>query len=232
MEILKGIEIKGKALWFKKQKVLVISDIHLGYEQTLVDSGILVPKSMFQDIKKEFLELLNLKPKTIVINGDLKHEFGRISKQEWKDAIELLDLFQKESEVILIRGNHDMFLDPIAKKKKLDVRDFFIFDDVCVLHGDKIFLEALDKQIKTLVIGHDHPAVSIEDGLKREKFKCFLLGKYKDKNLVVMPSFFNLVEGSDIKRERLFSPFLKDLKKFKVFALGDKAYDFGKVKDL
>ena len=32
MEILKGIEMIGKALWIKKQKVLILADLHIGYE--------------------------------------------------------------------------------------------------------------------------------------------------------------------------------------------------------
>ena len=31
MEIVKGIEIHGKALWIKKEKILVLGDVHIGY---------------------------------------------------------------------------------------------------------------------------------------------------------------------------------------------------------
>ncbi|MCX6741757.1 MAG: metallophosphoesterase [Candidatus Pacearchaeota archaeon] len=232
MEILPGIEIKEKSLWVKKKKILIIADIHLGYEQKMIDSGILVPKRMFSEIKKEIEELLKLKPELIVINGDVKHELGKISDQEWRDALDFLDLLMNKAEVILIRGNHDNLLEPIARKRGIEVRNFYCFDDICVLHGHKIFLETMDKKIKTLIIGHDHPAITLDDGVKKEKFKCFLFGSYKDKKIIVMPSFFNLVEGSDIKKERLFSPFLKDLNNFRVFVLGDKVYDFGKLKNI
>lgn len=232
MKILNGIEIRNKALWIKKEKVLIIADLHMGYEEALTKDGILVVQTMFKDIEKEIKELLKLKPKLIIINGDLKHEFRSISNQEWKDSLGILDLLLKESKVILIKGNHDTILEPIARKRGLEIVDFYILKDIAILHGQRIFFECLDKKIKTLIIGHDHPAVSLREGVKSEKFKCFLLGKYQDKKLIVMPSFFTINEGSNILQEKLLSPFLKDINSFEVFVLGDKTYKFGKVKDI
>jgi uncharacterized protein len=237
MEILKGIEIKNKALWLKKSRALVLGDLHIGYEQALIEDGILVPKNMFQEIKRELENLLKLEPKIVIINGDLKHEFGRISKQEWQETLELIDLFSKNKvKVILIKGNHDTILEPIARKKQVEIKDFFVLDDICILHGHKMLLDKkiYDKKIKTIIIGHNHPAISLHEGVKQEKYKCFLLGKWHDKKLVVMPSFFTIFEGSDIKREKLLSPFLGEnkIKNFEVFILGDKVYKFGKLKDI
>lgn len=236
MEILSGIEIKGKALWLKKQKTLIIADLHIGYEEAIINEGILVPKSTFSEMKKEILELLKLKPKIVVINGDLKHEFGQISKQEWQETLEILDLLLKKSDVILIKGNHDTILEPIAKKKKLKVVNFYIVDNIAILHGHKILLdkEIYARKIKTIIIGHEHPAVSIKEGVKNELYKCFLKGSWHGKNLVVMPSFFSVYEGSDVKRERLLSPFLDErkIRDFEVFVLGDKVYKFGKLKNI
>jgi uncharacterized protein len=232
MKILNGIEIKGKALWIKKEKVLIIADLHMGYEEALAKDGFLVVQTMFKEIEKEIKELLKLKPKLIIINGDLKHEFGSISNQEWTDSLAILDLLLKESKVILVKGNHDTILEPIARKRNLEIVDYYILDGIAILHGQKIFFECLDKKIKTLIIGHDHPAVSLREGVKYEKFKCFLLGNYQDKKIIVMPSFFTINEGSDILQEKMLSPFLKDLKNFEVFIVGDKIYKFGKVKNI
>ncbi len=87
MKILPEIEIKEKALWLAKRKILIIADLHLGYEEALNKEGILVPRQMFKVLKKEIKKLLKLKPKTIIINGDLKNEFGQISKQEWVESL-------------------------------------------------------------------------------------------------------------------------------------------------
>jgi putative SbcD/Mre11-related phosphoesterase len=239
MELLKGIEIKNKALWLKKEKTLVIADLHIGYEEALANEGILVPKLTFKEMKQEILELLKLKPRVIVINGDLKHEFGEISRQEWQDTLEILDLLMKNKrKVVLIKGNHDAILEPIARRKGLNVVNYYITGDVAILHGHKVLLdkEIYSKNIKTIVIAHEHPAVSIREGVKQELYKCFLRGSWHGKKLVVMPSFFSVYEGSDIKRERLLSPFLEEraLKSFDVYVLDEKGkvYDFGKLKNI
>lgn len=236
MEIEKGIEIKNKALWLVKQKVLILADLHIGYEDALASEGILVPKLTFGDMKREIQKLLKLKPKTVVINGDLKHEFGEISRQEWQDTLEILDILMKKSKVVLIKGNHDTILEPIARKKGLKVVNFYIADDIVILHGHKILLdkEIYAKKIKTIVIGHEHPAVSIREDVKSELYKCFLKGKWHGKRLVVMPSFFSVYEGSDVRREELLSPFLLNIRDFNVFVLDEKGkvYDFGKLREI
>ncbi len=239
MIISRGIWIKNTALWLSEQKVLIISDLHIGYEDALSNEGILVPKLTFKEMKQEIQELLKLKPRVVVINGDLKHEFGEISQQEWHDTIEILDLLMKNKrKVVLIKGNHDAILEPIARKKGLKIVNYYIAGDVAILHGHKILLdkEIYAKNIKTIVIGHEHPAVSIREGVKSELYKCFLNGKWHGKNLIVMPSFFSVYEGSDVKREKLLSPFLEEsaLKEFEVFIAGEanKVYKFGKLKNI
>ncbi|MEK6969993.1 MAG: metallophosphoesterase, partial [Nanoarchaeota archaeon] len=92
LEISKGIEIVELALWLKKEKILIINDLHLGYEEVLHRKGILVPKFQIKEILSQFQSLLKkVKPKLVLINGDLKHEFGRVLNQEWKDVLSLFD---------------------------------------------------------------------------------------------------------------------------------------------
>jgi len=238
MKISSGIEAINSALWFEKQKLLVVADIHLGYEEALNKQGILVPRVQFSETLKVFKQLFNQlkskKIKTIVINGDLKHEFGEISQSEWHETLEILDLLAEHCEkIILIKGNHDTILGPIAKKRNLKIVDYHCFDDICILHGDKIIENKDAKKAKLLIIGHEHPAVSLREGNKIEKYKCFLLGKYKGQMLLVMPSFLPIIEGSDVKKEFLLSLYLQeDLSNFKVWILGDKVYEFGKLKNI
>lgn len=225
---LDDFELKGKGLWIPKSKTLIIADLHIGYEESLAGQGILVPRFMFKDMKKEILKLLKLKPQTIIINGDLKHEFGGISQQEWHDAIEMLDILTKKSKVILVKGNHDTILRYIAKKKNVEIQDYVVMDDICVCHGHRIFSECFDKDIKTIIIAHEHPAITLTKDNKSEKYKCWLVGKWHNKKLIVMPSFIPFPIGSDVSR-RMFSPFLKQGREFYVYAIGDKVYKIGKL---
>ena len=230
MLILKNIEIVNLALLIKD--TLVISDIHIGYEEELNKKGIMIPRLSFNDITKQLEKILKkVKIKKIVINGDLKHEFGKISDQEWRETLNFVDFLMKQGEVILIKGNHDKTLDIIAKKRNVTLVDSYIIEDIILLHGDEII--KIPENINTIVMGHEHPAIALREDKRIEKYKCFLKGRYKNKNLIVLPSFNPVTIGTDILSQKLLSPFLKqDLSKFNVYVIADSVYDFGKVGDL
>jgi len=230
MQISKNIEIKDLALHLKEENILIIADTHVGYEESLNKQGILIPRFQFQEIIKRLKPILNQYNK-IIINGDIKHEFGTISDQEWRHTLQLIDLLSEHcKELILIKGNHDTILGPIAKKRNIKIVDEYKVNDILITHGDK--LKDL-KEIKTIIIAHEHPAISIKEGARTELFKCFLKGKYKKATLIVQPSYNLVTEGTDIIKEKVLSPFLKqDLSDFDVFVVADKVYEFGKLKKL
>jgi len=236
MEIAIGIEILDTCLLIDR-KILVLADLHIGYEEALNKQGIFVPRSQFKETEiklNEVLKKINGKLELIVINGDLKHEFGIISGQEWDETLKIFDLLQGHcKKIILIRGNHDTVLGPVAKKRGLEIKDYYCIGDVCILHGDNILQNIDVSKAKTLIIGHEHPAVSLREEPKVEKYKCFLFGKYKKQQLIVMPSFLPIIEGTDIKKENLLSPYLhQNLNNFEVFIVVDKTYKFVKLKNI
>ncbi len=258
MKVMNNIEIIDLGLYFDGN--LVFSDFHIGYEEALNKEGILVPRFQFESIIKRldkiFLKLNKKKIDKIIINGDIKHEFGTISEQEWRHTLRLLDyLLKKCDEVVLIKGNHDTILGPIAEKRNVKVLDYYLIsnkkisikkealnknkkidnkkNEILIIHGDKVPDENLLKNADTIIIGHEHPAVSIKEGPRAELFKCFLKGKYQRKNLIVQPSFNLVTEGTDVIKEELLSPFLKqNLDDFEVYVVADKVYGFGRLKNM
>jgi putative SbcD/Mre11-related phosphoesterase len=237
-EIIKGIEIIDLALYLKEEKVLVLADLHIGYEEALVKQGVLIPKHHFKDLVKrvegifDALKKLKREVKVVVINGDLKHEFGTISDEEWRNTLKMIDYLSRKCErIVLVRGNHDTILGPIADKRKVLLVNEFLDGDKMIVHGDKEV--DVPAPVKTVIIGHDHPAIGLDMELRHEVYKCFLVGKWKRKNLIVLPSLNPVTEGTDVLQEKLLSPFLhKDLGGFDVFIVADKVYEFGKVKKL
>ncbi len=235
MNILPNIRIIGLTLYLEKQRTLVIADTHIGYEEALNKQGVLIPRMHLDDVLAELDQVFEKANdiNTIVLLGDVKHEFGTISKQEWRGTLDLLDYLLKKAKVILIRGNHDTILGPIAKKKNLEVKDYYVAGNVFFCHGHKLVDDnPAFKKAKTIIIGHEHPAISIRDDVRVEKYKCFMLGEYKKKDLVVMPSFNFVSEGTDVLKEKILSPFIKNIYDFKAFVVGDKTYDFGQLKKL
>ena len=131
MKILPNIEIVDLALCF--DATLVIADVHIGYEEALNKQGVLVPRLQFEEMVKRmesiFSVLKDKKIERIVVNGDLKHEFGTISEQEWRNTLKFIDLLAKHcNEIVLIKGNHDTILGPIARKRNVKVMDYFIVE--------------------------------------------------------------------------------------------------------
>ncbi len=262
MEISNGIEIIHTALWLSQEKTLIINDLHLGYEEALQRKGILVPKFQLPEIIKEMKLILekvapseNTPEKasslTIIINGDLKHEFGTVLKQEWKEVLEFLDFvggFCKN--IVIIRGNHDPLLRFITEKRGVQVVTEYSVGDTLIVHGD-VLVKINKKGIKRIIIGHEHPAITLKKGSKREKYKCFLRGKWKEagkglgelvegvvgrekwKEVIAVPSFNPLLEGTDVLKEKMLSPYLEKVADFEVYVVGKgEVYRFGKVGEM
>jgi uncharacterized protein len=225
MQIHPNIQIRDLGLFLMKEKALIVGDLHIGYEAAMHKKGVLVPQFHFADLKKRLLVMMK-GAKTVVINGDLKHEFGGINRGEWLNTKKLLQLFEGK-RLIFVQGNHDRIIRPIIKDMELvdDIR----FGDVLITHGD----ELKKTDAKVVIIGHEHPAVGLKEGSRVERFKCFLKGTWKGKILLAMPSCNLLTQGTDVLRESRLSPYLQhSLKNFDVYIVADTVYAFGKVKDL
>jgi putative SbcD/Mre11-related phosphoesterase len=214
---IKQFEVIDRCIFWKEKKILIVGDLHLGYEDNLVERGFAVPRSQFNQTKDIFRRIFNKigKVNKIILLGDIKHVFGKIMKQEFFDFEQLIKLFKenmvKEGEIIITKGNHDTILEPLLKKyNSIYLDNNYIIKNTIFLHGDSKSIKEnykiiKNKEIKLLVVGHFHPAYILKDknSIKQEKFKCFLYGfssKYQ-KEIIFVPSFFPLVEGSDIVQE-------------------------------
>ena len=235
-------------------EILVIGDIHIGYEEYISEKNAL-PMIQYKEIVEKLDDIFNflkkegIKIKKIILLGDLKHEFGEISASEWRDTIKLLDYLDnklskdngRKNQIILIKGNHDNILGPIAKKRNVKLKKYYKILGICFLHGNKEY-RGYDEKTDILVIGHLHPSITLSDNYKKEKYKCFLKGSWKRKLVYIMPSFSPISIGyglEDLNNKRNRDGFLiineKKLKDFEVVIYNNKdkkEYNFGKLKKL
>ncbi len=239
MQLIPNLQAIGVGLYHKPSQTLVFSDLHLGYEAELHAKGVLVPRRQFKETIAVVLEVIRRagQVKTVVLNGDLKHSFGRISSQEWNDVLRLIDELRQHCEtIVIIKGNHDVILQPVLSKKGVIAVGEFRIGDVLIVHGDKNLFAKKLKGVSTILIGHDHPAITLRQKSTVHKYKCYLVGKHKGNTIIVQPSTFPLLSGSDVTKEKLMSPLLpKDLGKFDVFVVDEKTQDvlrFGKLKNI
>ncbi len=231
MNITPHIIADHTALWFPTQKILSFADLHLGYDEDLFRKGVHLPTSEWQYQRALIGKLIRkYNPQTIILNGDIKHTFGDINEKEWRHTLQLLDLLG-EREVIVIKGNHDIALAPIARKRQIKVVDYFVSDDLLFLHGDVLPQESLLSAARTIIIGHEHPAIGLTNGVRTELYKCFLLLPWKNKQLLVQPSTFSLTTGTDVLAHTLLSPFLASLSRARAYVVGEDGVvlDFGQL---
>ncbi len=233
LKLYNGIFAVDNCVYLPDSKTIIISDLHLGYEQAMEKQGVLVPRTQFKTIIKRLDWILaHIAVEQVVLNGDVKHEFGTISKQEWKDVLKLIDYFEEKNiEIVAIKGNHDTILGPITRKKQIKELKELRIGSILITHGDYV----PEKPAPVIIMGHEHPAITLRERGKAEKFKCFLKGNYKKSVLIIQPSFNPLTEGSDVLSGRILSPLISNLDSFEVFVVDDKKHEvlgFGKVSEI
>ncbi|HSU72257.1 MAG TPA: metallophosphoesterase [Candidatus Binatia bacterium] len=241
MQLAPGVEAIDLGIYLPSHQTLVFSDFHMGFEHSLNAQGYMLPRTHYKDVVDRlehiFAELKKQKKTVarVVITGDLKHEFGTILRQEWRDVLRLVDYLLRRCEtLVLIKGNHDVQLGPVAAKSGIKLVPDVRLGDILIIHGDDVPTNL--KDIKTIIMGHEHPAIGLRAKGRVEKYKCYLVGPYRKRTLIVQPSAKLMVEGSDVLKEKQLSPLLEGgVKKFRAFVIDDRKkelLDFGLIKNL
>lgn len=230
-----SIKYLGKCVLVKaeRRRILAVGDLHLGYEEALNIAGVGVGRKLFSEMMKDFEEIFAATGKVdeVVLLGDVKHVFGTVLGQEREDFSRLLEFFgERCKKIVIVQGNHDAIVRFLIRERT-EVRDFYVVEGVCFLHGDKDFEEIHSEEIKMWVVGHAHPAITLYDGVKSEKYKCFLVGVWKGKRVVIVPSFSTHSEGMDVRSGDLRLAWPLDLEKFHAKVVGEnlEVLDFGEV---
>lgn len=218
-------------LYHPKLDLLVISDIHLGLEGSVTSKGGYVPKFQLEEIIEDVEKARDeTGASRILINGDLKNEFRKNYYSEKKEIDkfirEIKDLF---NEIIIVEGNHDNFLDEIVEKNGLEIKKEYIEDDILFTHGHKDVKNT--EKYDSIVIGHEHPALSLKDEIGVvEKVDSILYGRGESEvNIIVLPAFSSISTGTRINetpQSELLSPVLRnhtDIRKMKAVAVSREA---------
>lgn len=233
-----------KAIFFPKQGILAIGDLHIGYDYALIQSGILIPERQIEETLKDLknifekIKLLGYKLKKIIFLGDIKHSFGFEfeERNELRKIVSNMAGYVPEENIIFVKGNHDTMDYTIERKMK----SYHIESGIAFVHGHKTFPEIFDKKINTIVLGHLHPSVILEEkpGVKSEIYKCFLKGESYGKTFIILPSFLGMSEGTPVNNyiEDYSEDFSiipkKDIMKFNMYVIGeDEVLDFGEIRE-
>jgi len=238
MEIVDGYPI----LYIRSLNALVCSDLHLGYEGVMAETGTFLPKVNLKRIKK-LLKAAAEKTgaKRMIIDGDIKNEFSKVHLEEFNEFKELVDYLIRDlkfERVTLVKGNHDNFVDRIKPGLGIEVfASEVLIGGTLFFHGEGL---PKTKTFKTLIMGHVHPAIAIYNKLGvKEKLHCFLYGKTKNgAEIIVLPAMNYFAEGvavnfEDIRKMAPVFGSIADVEKMEALCIGEgETLDFGNIHEL
>jgi putative SbcD/Mre11-related phosphoesterase len=145
-------------------KIMVISDLHLGWEASLAEDGIHIPSQTGKMLRKVKEVLAAENPSSLIILGDLKHTVEKIMLEEWRDVPLFLEEVKRiVGDVRVIPGNHDGDISILLPNGvKLEPQQGVMVGDVGLFHGHA-WPDIRMLNCKTLVIGHVHPVITFRD---------------------------------------------------------------------
>ncbi len=198
-----GLAFADRATYLPGADALVVADLHLGRG---VASRVEAPIGRGRELVDRLEGLLDrFEPGSVVVAGDLLHAFSWVPDGVAERVAALERAVEGTgSELVVTPGNHDVCLGrvyggPAPAECRLD-------DGTVVLHGH----EPPESDADRYVIGHDHPALSV-DG---RKLPCLLYGPgYGDSEVIVLPAFDRLAAGTTVNRLRggeFLSPLVTD----------------------
>jgi hypothetical protein len=221
------IEFLDRAVFLPAAETLVLADTHVGRDEA---SEVEFPLGESADLADRLAALLSAcEPAEVVLAGDVLHQFDRASYGIAERLRDLTDLCRDAgANPVLVAGNHDAMLDSVWDDEVHDSYRIEGVDpsrpeyDVLVCHGHEEPVPAPDLDaddpdrapdldagddptagVETpgcYLIGHDHPAITIE-GQRRP---CFLFGEgvYRDRDVLMLPAFTSLAAGVEINGMR------------------------------
>jgi len=182
------------------KKSLVITDLHLGFENALSLNNVFLGKNKtVTEITKE-IELIidKTKPDSLILLGDVKSGINSITKVEWETVPSFFENITKLIDIILVPGNHDANIEKLIPNEiTLAGSKGIIIDDILLTHGHTMPSENFS-QINTIVMGHIHPVFFEKESLINgervwvsiisDKQKIFH-SKSGELELIILPSF-------------------------------------------
>ena len=207
------------------ERALVVADFHAGIEAAFRRDG-LEAESRAAERRDHLLDLLDsTDPDRVVFLGDLAHWIGRPAGAELEELEHLLDAVTERVPATLVKGNHDGEFEA-----ELDVpvtaASGVRLGDVGFVHGHT-WPSAEVLAARAVCVGHEHPAVRIEDQVGGARIeRVWLRGRLApaafdrdgvdpeviDGELVVFPAF-NPLAGStwvNVPGQSFLAPFLPD----------------------
>lgn len=231
IKVMPGVTITNdRCLILDDGPTAIIGDLHLGYESALEDEGMFIPRINTDSVRDSLNRIIDeYEPARMVLLGDIKHDFKRSSYQAREDVRSIVKLVDEAAEAIVIKGNHDNFLQNILTSIGVNTLDYIDIMGFRLEHGH------VDSGIRPVIIGHEHPSIRIPGELSGAmKLQCYVVAK--DEGVIVIPPFSPFASGNDLNPgpNAVMAPALKScrVENANIYGVSDMGLiDFGKLED-
>ncbi len=207
-----------------QKKYLVVTDLHIGFESSLVSNEIFIGKNTtINETIDEIREIIETeKPDSVILLGDVKSSIKNISKIEWDDVPLFFDKIKEICEVILIPGNHDSNIQRLTPKEiSLISSTGMVEENILFTHGHTMPSENF-AHVKKIIMGHVHPVFFQEDSIvngqrvwismRTDKQQIFP-SQSGELEITIVPSFNKYFYATNKRRyKKSISPIIEKIK--------------------
>ena len=224
------------ALLIKKERIIVVSDLHLGMEERLREKSFHFPQASKKLGERIFDIYKKYNAREIILLGDIKESIGYPTISEYRD---MGDFFHEleDAKLRIAKGNHDAHIGKIFDRLGIDaeISREILLKDLALMHGNALpSEEAMDK--KVLIAGHGHASANVNGNY--EKVWVVIKKKKGFPELIIMPPFNKLILGSDVSENFAYHmPMLRagffDLRRAEIYNLdGEVLLRMGKKSNI
>jgi DNA ligase-associated metallophosphoesterase len=210
-ELSPGLWLDGRrAVWLEEPRALLVADLHLGYAWAHRQRGNLFPIGKPEDTLDRLFALVEeYAPREIVVLGDVIH--AAVKSEAFDADLRRLCSLGERAALQLIAGNHDRHLADVLGRAGVTVKPVreYQLGTHLLIHGDGSGEAAAARSTAArerggrVILGHEHPAITISDGVATSaRCPCFLAAE----NLLVLPAFSPWAAGGNVRSGVYLSP--------------------------
>ncbi len=207
-----------------KKKNLIVTDIHIGFENSLASNEIFIGKnSTINETIQELSEIIDTEnPDSVILLGDVKSSIKSISRNEWDEVPMFFKKIREKCDVILVPGNHDANIQKLVPDNISMISSTgMVEENILLTHGHTMPSENFS-HVDKIIMGHIHPVFFHEDSvinwqrvwisIKTVKEKIFP-NKSGDLEIIIIPSFNKYFYATNRKKyKKSISPIIDKIK--------------------
>lgn len=173
----------NRTVFWEQEKILILSDMHLGKTGHFRKNGIAVPQAVMKEDMQRFVDAIQFfKPLQLVIVGDMFHSVANKEHDfflKWRNDLH-------HTKMLLVKGNHDIIPAAWYADAGIELADaYWVKNNIAFVHHIEDITGDMPG-VDYFFSGHIHPAVSIKGlGKQSLRFPCF----YFTEQYAVLPAF-------------------------------------------